>query len=165
MRKQVSDVTYVIEVERGRHALLHINQLKPYVRRAEHLVCFTQGEESRSHGVEEGIPLLTEIFQGNDEEDFRELKDKVASSELLDSQKQDLHRLLDNHRQVFSNKPGCTNLVEYSLELTDSDPVRIRAYPVNPKAKEVMRGEINKLVEQGLLVPVISDYAAPIFFI
>lgn len=46
-----------------------------------------------------------------------------------------LQRVIAKHDKVLTDIPGLTNLVEFDMNLTSAEPVRIRPYPT-PFAKE-----------------------------
>ena len=70
---------------------------------------------------------------GSEEEDAvwnsGDSKDKPSFGEQLSSERQaELMNLLGRYRDVFSNKPGKTNLTEHRIITRDSFPVRLPPY-------------------------------------
>ena len=124
--KRLSPVNYILENKPGKHKLLHINQLKAYVRRDTHLSCHVNrdelGESFPCFGVDKEIEGVEVVVEAID-----------SSVELTLEQRLELRELILEFRHLFTSRPGKTNLVEHTIELTDDSPFKGRAYMSNPR--------------------------------
>ena len=68
-------------------------------------------------------------------------------------------------RQVLTPKLGLTDLIEYKINLSDNKVIRLAPYKLSPPKMEVMRNQINKLLEQGVIEPSTSPYSSPVFLV
>ena len=59
---------------------------------------------------------------------------------LTPEQLQTVESQCDSYRDVFTNIPGTTNLVKHKIELTSSDPIQLKQYPI-PFNTESIIGE------------------------
>lgn len=157
--KRYSDVNYAINRGRDKHQVFHINQLKPFVKRPVHLSCFVNNEIN-----EPELPLL---FDDDDEiSDFTTIVNRVENSlQLTENQKREIVGLLSQYEPCFNKNPGKTQLIEHSISLNDDKPFRSKPYLCNPKARQLLKSEIDYLVGQGLLEPCESEYSSPLFII
>ena len=82
----------------------------------------------------------------------------------LSSQQQDkLLQLSDRFPECFSETPGCCNLVEHEIPVTDDfKPKRLRAYKVPEKLKPEVDRQIQELLKLGFIRPSKSEMASPL---
>ena len=57
-------------------------------------------------------------------------KDVRISEDLTPQQQKEVRSLLREFKDVFSDKPGTTKLIEHEIETTTKDPIRVRPYPM-----------------------------------
>ncbi|XP_064645443.1 uncharacterized protein K02A2.6-like [Lineus longissimus] len=55
------------------------------------------------------------------------IADVKVNPNLNPQQKQDVQNLLEEFSDIFTTKPGCTNLVKYEIKLTTDEPVRAKS--------------------------------------
>jgi len=92
--------------------------------------------------------------------------DKVdVSAELTKDQRQQINALLAKHSSVFTDKPGCTNLLDLKIKLNTSDPIRIKGYPVPYNAREAVDEEVSKMLDLGVIEPSNSPYSSPVVLV
>ena len=85
----------------------------------------------------------------------------LSESDLEDEQKIKVQTLLDEYEDVLckhSRDYGRTDLVKHKIDLTTSDP---RLYRVSPKHREILHEKIGDLLEDDLIEPSVSSFAAP----
>ncbi|GBN10196.1 hypothetical protein AVEN_200658-1 [Araneus ventricosus] len=115
--------------------------LKPYYKRAERvklLLTDKRDKEIEENDLEIDYPEthhtevnLEEIIQASEleghvtEEDFKKLR-----------------KVLNQHREVFSNEPGKTDLIKHDIELISDKPIRCKPYRASPRQNEIIRAEI-----------------------
>ena len=152
---------YMIQLP-DRIKLFHANMLKKYHARLTETEPEIQQigavvvEEQQ--GIENSQSEITE-FQSEQKETFRDVN---INPELPDDRKQEIQRLLTEFSDIFTDVPKVTAIGEHSIELTSSEPVRTRPYPL-PFA---LRGEVNKeiesMLENKIIEPSTASYLSPI---
>jgi len=58
-----------------------------------------------------------------------------------------------------------TNLIEHNFELTQTEPVRCKAYPTPYKTQEIVDKEIDDLLEMGVIERSEAPYASPLVLV
>ena len=168
IKEKLSNLNYLIVTPDRRKdtQLVHINLIKPYVRREK------EGEYQNASKV-----VCQVIAQGTSEEetiDFPNPKKNPPNSEILDNldnylnylqdnQKKDLSNLLLAFPQVTSDTLGRCSLILHDVELVSpqTSPIRQAAYRLNPQKKEVMKAEVQFLLDNNLAEPSKSPWASP----
>jgi hypothetical protein len=106
--EKVSDTNYIVRQGRKEAKTYHVNLMKPYVQRVESL-CITLTEQQMT---EEEDELDNNTWDGASNNP--PLPDDLSSDKL-----DQLGQLVNEFKDVFSTKPGRTNLVEFDIELSD----------------------------------------------
>ena len=79
------------------------------------------------------------------------------NTKLTTDQMNELAALLEEYADVFSDKPGSTNLVEHIISLISEDPIRLKPYPVPFSVRDTIKYEIQEMlnlnVKPVVLVP------------
>ncbi|GFW66829.1 retrovirus-related Pol polyprotein from transposon 17.6 [Trichonephila clavipes] len=126
---KISETNYLAEISGRRETSqsYHINMLKPYYKRPEHVNVIINDETQNSLADQElEIPYLKNNSVVYD------LEDVIQASELNkylhDKQMDLLRELLNKYSKCFSNNPGLTNLVEHETQLVSDQPVRTKPY-------------------------------------
>lgn len=91
-----------------------------------------------------------EFFSGNELE-------KHVSAEQIGN----FCSMLELHGGVFSSDPGNTHLVEMDITLNDGSPVRTKLYRMSTKETVIVREQIRRLLELGMIEVSQSDCASP----
>ena len=63
---------------------------------------------------------------------------------------------------VFSTKPGKTELIEHHIETRDTKPIKIPPYRVPQAFQAMVRQELKEMLNHGIIEPSVSEWAAPI---
>lgn len=91
-----------------------------------------------------------------------------SSVSLNDDQAQQLKNLLINYQDVFA-KPGGplgrTDLVEHAIDTGDARPVKLPPRRIPLAKQKVAQQEVAKMLEQGVIEPSFSPWAAPIVLV
>ena len=77
----------------------------------------------------------------------------------------ELVELLNEYKDVLTDLPGSTHLMEHDIKLTSTDPVRSRPYPVPHTMRETVKAEIQKMLDMGIIYRTDSPYASPIVIV
>ena len=76
-------------------------------------------------------------------------KDVSVFPSLTEVHKTEARQLIEECKDVFSDLPGHTDLIECTLELVDDTPIRCRNYPVPFALEQVMNEEAQRLTEEA----------------
>ena len=146
--EQVGPVDYVIATpdRRKTNRVCHVNLLKKYFERSAGL----------QPQVEHSVPV-----------EFVGLADSepTKDSHLEPEQETELHELLAEFSDIFSDEPGRTTLVSHHINLKpEVAPIRSAPYRLSPDKLDFVKREIKTLKEQGIVEDAPSDCsgAAPI---
>ena len=150
--KQTGRVTYLIDMHdrRKRRRIFHVNMLKAFQVRQQDNNCY----------VEEDIEE-TEIPVWNDNPPG----ESTIGQQLTEPQKQELGKLLTKYRNVFSNKPGRTNLVTHHIKTGDVGPIRLPPYRLPYAYREQVVKELAEMLENGIIEELSSGWALPIVLV
>ena len=157
--KKLNAVDYLIDIK-GKEKLYHVNLIKKYHEREEQteMVSVIVHEEEESQLRNIGIPLIT-LKQT---EDYKDVK---YAEILSDTQKGDLQRMVQANKEVFSDLPGETRLVECEVNLIDENPVRVAQYPLPHSQIKTVKEEVAKMEAMGVIEKTNSPYNAPIVLV
>ena len=104
----------------------------------------TENSEFKIEDDKELLPLCT-VKQKES------VNDVVINSDLSSEQHEEVRSLLTEYKEIFSDVPKVTNLIEHKVELTQRGPVRCKAYPTPYKMQEIVDKEIDDLLEMGVI--------------
>lgn len=72
---------------------------------------------------------------------------------------------LDQYSDLFSDRLGVTNVLQYQIRLSDDTPVAQSPYRLSPPKMKILRSKLDKMLQQGVIRPSTSSYASPIFLV
>lgn len=174
--RKLSNVNYQIDMGHRRQTF-HANLLKQYYRREPGVTESnnTQGalmvmataviEEENDDEASEDEPNrltneeLLHLPPLTPKETFRDVH---ISTELDESQQREVKRLLGNFKDVFTDIPGRTHLGEHVIDLTDSEPVRCKPYPIPYALRKEVQKEVDTMLQMGVITKSTSPYACPL---
>ena len=81
----------------------------------------------------------------------RERRNRDTSMPEL--QLKELERFKGRYRDILSDNPGRTSLVCHNIPTGDAHPVGLPPYRLAHKAQEILREEIQTLLNQGIIKP------------
>ncbi len=137
--RQVGDLNYeVVRTDRsGARQIYHLNLLKKW---------------------NEVEPVMLATVVGNEEDLRPEASLKVPSltlapggDHLSPSQLTDVARLQREFADVFSPRPGRTNLIQHHIETEPGVVVRSRPYRLPEHKKKVVQSELEAMLEMGVI--------------
>ncbi|GFV20628.1 retrovirus-related Pol polyprotein from transposon 17.6 [Trichonephila clavipes] len=85
--------------------------------------------------------------------------------ELLGFQRAELDSLLKNHNSIFEVGREATPFIEHSINTENNPPISVPPYRMNPAKKELLKKELDSLLQQGIIVECESPYASPVLLI
>ena len=150
-------VTYMVDMHdhRKRRRVFHVNMLKTF----------------QIHRLAESSYLVTDDGGDKEDDDILFWRDgtpedrPLVGQELNNDQKQQLWQILNEFSEVLQNKPGHTKLVEHKIETGTSCPVKLPPYRLPQAYRESVQKEIQEMLEQGIIEPSSSEWAAPIVLV
>jgi len=80
-------------------------------------------------------------------------QDVHVNPQLEEDQKKQMVELPKEFQDVFSDVPKVTNLGEHSTELTSSEPIGSRAYPLPFAMREAVDRELDSMLASGVIEP------------
>lgn len=87
------------------------------------------------------------------------LSDKLGH--LTTSQCDDLFALLNEFKDLFPDVPGRAQGMYHDVEVGDAKPIKQHPYRVGPLKSEIMRKEIDYMLENNIIEPCFSDWSSP----
>jgi len=84
---------------------------------------------------------------------------------LTTEQKAENYKVIREFPDVFTDKIGCTDLVQHVINLTDSKPCVQPPYKVPEALRHKVQKEIERLLAQGIIAESDSNFCAPLVFI
>ena len=109
-------------------------------------------------GDEQGSEDLPEIGTWGQEEDAADVKFEA----LTYDQNWELQMLVQRFSEIFSDRPGDTNLTEHRIDLTSDVPVRQTPYPAPFALKSSLKKELQQMEDLGIIRKSDSPYASPV---
>ncbi|GFW06820.1 retrovirus-related Pol polyprotein from transposon 17.6 [Trichonephila clavipes] len=161
---RISDTNYVIDLpgRRDRSTIYHVNLLKPYHRRPE-LVSLVVEEVSDDIDGDEEIPYPDKQCTKFDYHEI--LRESQLQLKLSPSQIDELKQVITKNKDVFSPDPGTTHLMRMDIELISDKPIKTKPYRMSPRQINILREEIKRLLELGVIEIGQSDYTSPLILV
>ena len=160
----VGPVDYKIDIN-GKAKLMHANLLKKHhVRDTNDTVlsscCAQQNLEFDDMLAAEDDFLEFVSVQSSETVDMVKLDDQLTNAEL-----KEVTELLHDFDDVFSDLPGCTNLIEHEITLTCVEPVRSKPYAVPFSLRDGLANDIKATMESGIIQSSNSPYASSVVLV
>lgn len=161
--KRVSDNNYIINTPDRRKStrLIHINLLKLYKSRPN-LAPDTKTNPVCSINI--SLPDVTTFVTGTDGTKNSNILDNLGDilTHLSPTQAKDITNVLNQYHDVFGDHPKLCNLFTHQIQLhPGTSPLRHPPYRLHPRKRDLMRQEVDYLLQQGLAVPSQSPWASP----
>ena len=176
----INGMDYEIEVH-DKKRIYHANLLKRCIERVDpqerETVITTDDEDDAPTSIAAAarVAVINEETEGNDAEgdvlSFPETertetyKDVQINPDLSKSRQEEVQCLLHEFEDIFSDIPGETNLGEHKIELTTSEPIRVKPYPIPYAKRTTIEEEVQKMLKAGVIEPSRSDYNSPVVIV
>ncbi|GFU13051.1 hypothetical protein TNCV_2128801 [Trichonephila clavipes] len=92
-------------------------------------------------------------------------RDVQLNTKLSQIQRGQLKELLYEYSNLFSNIPGCTDLAEHDIELESERAIVAKPYRMSPRQIEILKSEVNKMLELKIIEPGESDFTSPLILV
>jgi len=136
----------------------------------------SESEVSQNDGRMEQIAAIACVIDdGIDEHSEFEIEDNELLPLYSVKQKETVNGVVINaelspeqqreYKEIFSDVPKVTNLIEHKVELTQREPVRCKAYPTLYKMQEIVDKEIDDLLKMGVIEHSEAPYASPLVLV
>ena len=169
MTQKVGRQDYRID-QHGKVKIYHANLLRKYVERTEDVT-----EERTSAGSCLEILNAAIVGIGKDEELIDGELPPIEQTETVndvqigqtgsDSNAAKVQELINGFSDVLTDLPGRTNLAEFSVHLTTSQPVNSKAYQTPYALRDKVKQEIEAMLRMGVIEQSESAYASPIVMV
>ena len=84
---------------------------------------------------------------------------------LSSSSREEIENLLQTFSDVLTDSPGTTSLIEHDIQLTTTEPFRVKGYPVPFHLRETVKQEVDKMLRLGVIEPSNAQFASPIVLV
>ena len=141
--RQVSDTDDEVDTGKSRKRLrvYHVNLLRQWRDRDE--MCMHIQSDTLYGDTNDWMPPTgTETY-----------RDISVSETLTTEQRTPLLTLLQAHRELFTDQPSRTTLVEHTVDVADAQPIRLPAYRLPQTSVQVVREELDKMLESVVIEP------------
>ena len=143
--EKVTDVTYKVDLgtKIKRYRIFHVNCMRQWTSPASAVF----------------------LAQDTDEEDLEIEEEEKYTHIMQDSHHIDIEELKKKYKDVLQDVPGRTTLVQHDIPTGDAVPIRFPPYRLAHHSQEMLREEIRTLLDQGIIRPSKSPWAAPIVLV
>ncbi len=166
VERKISETDYIIQTpdRRRKTRVCHINMLKRYLK-------------SEAKPALPTLLVSTSVDLENCVEVEIEPEDVISSSRLQNSEilkslpsflnhlsgkeYTDVCALIQLFPSLFKDVPGRTSVLQHDVDVGDAHPIKQHPYHVNPYKREVMKAEVEYLLQNGLAVPSQSPWSSP----
>ncbi|GFY22400.1 retrovirus-related Pol polyprotein from transposon 17.6 [Trichonephila clavipes] len=90
---------------------------------------------------------------------------KNEGTHLSLTQRKEINSLLEKYEVCFEPGGEPTPIIEHRINTRDNLPVAVLPYRMNPSKKEILKREIDRLLEEGIIEECESPYASPVVLI
>ena len=177
--QKLSDLNYIVKTPDRRKdtQLVHVNLIKPYVRRELPDDSENNVSNCMSNNVvnDDDCMLNTRVDENDEVTDIPSPKKRPLNSEILAdpdrylsyiedySARSDVVSLFSLYPNVVSDLPGRCNLILHDVNIVAdcTTPIRQAAYRVSPTKLDIMKQEVGYLLDNGLAEPSKSPWSSP----
>ena len=96
---------------------------------------------------------------------FEAPNDVQISGDLNNTKKLEVSELLMEFQDVFTDKPGLTNLITHEIKTTTETPVHLKPYPLPYAMENIVSDEIDKMLKKDVIEPYESSFSSPIVMV
>ena len=158
---------YLVQVSPRKQKLFHINLLKKYlvspmteqVSPTEELAglqMFCSVTIEDESGEDSGVTLHPPDFNV-----LESHRDVTINPNLTPGQFNSVQELLFEFKDSLTSKPGCTDLIEHTIDLITDEPFRKRPYVIPQPLRQTMQKELSDMLAHGVIEPSNSQYCSP----
>ena len=166
--EQVNKVNYRINI-RGKLKTIHANMIKKYIERMSlteavgaFAVVDTEKIEAISESVIQDDILPLEVSIESETETWQQVH---VSDKVTRQQNNEVERVLEEFKDVLTDRPGTTNLIKHNIKVNTTDPIRFKGYQVPFNTEDLVKEEIEKMLKMEIIEPSSAPYSSPIVMV
>ena len=163
--RKLSDVNYIVKTpgRRKSNQLCHINMLKEYHERGDEEKVNSVGIVSAAEEALDEISERTlEKCDGKMLENSSVLENLNFKLQHIELEKrEELMGVINSFKSLFQDTPRRTNAIVHDVEVENVELIKQHPYRVNPRKREIMRKEIEYMLEHDLIEPSNSPWSSP----
>ena len=179
--KKIDNLNYIVKTpdRRKKTRLCHVNMLKEYHVAEEYdkNTPTTESDSVKQHKDTQHVAVVSVSTDGDVEKDNQKFQNfRLQNSDVLDNleckldhllpeEQEELSSLLLEYSHLFSDTPGRTELVFHDVDVGDATPIKQHPYRVSPMKKEVIRKEIDYMLENNIIEPSQSAWSSPVLLV
>ena len=113
-------------------------------------------------------PSIGKLGEDLPHEVTRDTSKLKTGSHLSEEQQSDLQELLEEHDDVFAwtdEDNGRTHVVAHEIDTGDALPLKQRPYRLSPEEDSIVDSEVDKWLQQGVVIPSDSPWASPVVLV
>lgn len=92
------------------------------------------------------------------------MRETISHLNLTSEEKYELGKMLDEHRNVFSDRPGLTQMYTHVIKMLDETPFVKRSYPVPLAYRAKIDEKIRELEALGIISRGATPYSSPLTY-
>ena len=89
----------------------------------------------------------------------------LTVSSLTEAQWGELQAMFQEFPEVFQTMPGWTSITEHAIYVGDSVPIRQKSYRIPYSQRELVKAELEQMLQSGVISPSTSPWALPIVLV
>src|ERR671928_1113131 len=93
---------------------------------------------------------------------------KYKVGKLTNTQKKKFDELIEKNQDIFAKRKkdlGRTTFIKHTIDTGNTPPIKQRAYRVSQKEKEVIRKEVETMLENGIIRKSKSPWTSPVVIV
>jgi len=158
--------------------IYHINMLKRYYETSSAKLSLPSVEEKQEESICPQVAVAVVMEEEDDDDktvlpviagiptlDGETIAEVHVNEELPPEQQQQLRALLQEYEDIFSDRPGTTNVIEHRILLMDDNPVRCKPYPVPHAVKDEVIEEVREMERLGVIEKSDLPYSSPLLMV
>jgi len=158
--------------------IYHINMLKRYYETSSAKLSLPSVEEKQEESICPQVAVAVVMEEEDDDDktvlpviagiptlDCETIAEVHVNEELPPEQQQQLRALLQEYEDIFSDRPGTTNVIEHRILLMDDNPVRCKPYPVPHAVKDEVIEEVREMERLGVIEKSDLPYSSPLLMV
>lgn len=172
VEKKLSETNYIISTpdRRKKTRVCHINMLKSYI-------VSDTAQEPLNPGTLTKVPTVLTAAYLSPEDDLIVNEDRMSAMRLNNSailanldyqldylaqhQRSSIVELINEYPNLFSDVPSQTTILTHDIDVGQFLPIKQNPYRVNPFKRDVMRREVDYLLQHGFATPSQSPWSSP----
>jgi len=88
------------------------------------------------------------------------VKDVIINPER-NTEQAEIRQILNEYHDIFSDVPKVMNLIEHKVQLTETEPVKRKSYPIPYKLQKYIDKDIDDMLAMGMIERSEAPYASP----